>query len=154
AGELPDARERDLAHAGANFRDIEVDDLVGHIFHGIAFGDALLKNGCAFEKGLWRRKESAQLGCERLDVAWWNERHVDAGDDFRDVSDIGCNQGHLCAGGLEHDVGKGFCSRWHHHTAGATKGGARRQLSGKRDPRIKTESAGLPPETALVRSSA
>src|SRR5262249_2579943 len=143
-----------LADASADFRDVEVDDLVGHVFHSIAFRNALLKDGCALEKGLWRRKESAQLGCERLDVAGWNERHVDAGDNLRDVADIGCNQGHLRGCGLEHDIGEGFSPRRHDDAAGSAKRGARRELSGKRDPRIEAESTSEPLEAALVRSLA
>src|SRR5262245_41009721 len=143
-----------LADASADFRDVEVDDLVGHVFHSIAFRNALLKDGCALEKGLWRRKESAQLGCERLDVAGWNERHVDAGDNLRDVADIGCNQGHLRGCGLEHDIGEGFSPRRHDDAAGPAKRGARRELSGKRDPRIEAESTSEPLEAALVRSLA
>lgn len=42
-----------LGDAGTDLRNVEIDDFVGHVFHGEPLGDDLLQGGGALEERLW-----------------------------------------------------------------------------------------------------
>src|SRR6186997_364201 len=88
------------AHAGADFGDVKVDDLVRHVLHGVAFGNTPLQDRSTLEKWLRRREEGAQLGGQSLHITGRNERHIGARDNLRNVADISGDQRHLSAGRL------------------------------------------------------
>jgi len=47
-----------LGDAGADLRNVEIDDFVGHVFHGEPLGDDLLQGGGALEERLWTGQKS------------------------------------------------------------------------------------------------